>query len=451
MTFAGVIGYLIVLVGFGVTANAIWRRPARGLLVLAALLPFHGLLKVLPHGLVPSFWKEGLILLTLVLAVVGARGRPRGDFHAPWWPAVAALVVFGSLSAVFTAGTLAALPVKITFFYVLLVVICWFAPLTVHDRDRLVTVLMAIGVVNAVYGVVQQMLGTERLVAMGYEYGQEVREAGGMLRSFGTFNQPFPYALMLMLVILIGLSVSLNDPSRLRSKVFFWCMPLLLVGQALSVVRASFIGLITGLVVLGVIRYRVVLYALGGLAVAALPVLLLAPTSITGTIFSTASSQTRADGWKATMGSVVDNPFGKGLGTSGAAAEQLVTDGPHLPESLAVRIDGASAYAFGLPYQPDSYYMKVLVELGPIGLWLFVTFLVVSLLSAVTVSRRAVIPYDGAFAAGVAAVIAASAAASIGATLYEIFPMDAFTWLLLGAVGCIQVTAVGGRSMGVRA
>jgi O-antigen ligase len=432
---------MIVVVVAALIAAAVFivPRPQRGLLLLAALTPLNGLLPIVPVS-VPPWWKEALLLVTLASAAYGARHRMPARLNVPWWPAMAAIFVFGSVSAVLAFGTMGAIPMKITFCYLLVVVVLWLAPFTPSDRDRLVTIVMAVGTLNAVYGVVQQFLGTDRLINLGYQYGLEIRSTGDMLRSFGTFNQPFGYALFLMLTILIGLAVALADPRRRRSQVFFWLLPFLLVGMIVSVVRASYLGLVLGMVFMGVLRYRKALAALGAVLLAVVPAaLLLLPRGTLSTVLSGDSLATRADGWGVTWALIVQHPLGAGLGSAGSAAQKIVTDALQLPDTLASRIDGATAYSLGLPYQPDNYYIKLLVELGPIGLWLFVMFLAAALLSTTKVAQFALTDADSALAVGVGAVLVAAAAASFVSTYLEIFPMDFYTWLLLGAVGCIPL------------
>lgn len=431
---------LVLAVGLLVLGRFVWQRPQVGLLVLAALTPLNGLTALLPDGTVPAFWKEALVAFTFVTAFVTPHRAPHPTIRVPWWPAMAALIVLGSVSAIVAFGELGWLPIKITFFYVAIVVILWRAPFTASDRDRLVTIVFTVGLLNAVYGIAQQLLGVDTLVAFGYQYGQEVRTAGSMLRSFGTFNQPFPYGFYLMMTVLLATAVSLAEPRRVRSRVVFWCLPVLVVGMALSVVRASYIGLVVGLIAVGLIRYRRLLYVLAVGAIVAIPVALITvPRPTLATIFSSESYQTRAQGWSAIWRSITDHPFGQGLGASGSAAEKLVAGTVQLPEHLRVRIDGDTALAFGLPYQPDNYYVKLLIELGPIGLWLFVTFLVSVLASAVYTSRRALTIADSALAAGIGAVVAAAAVASFVSTYLEIFPLDVYMWLLVGTLGCIPL------------
>lgn len=431
------------LVALAAASLFVARRPQRGVLLLAALVPFNGLLVILPEG-VPAWWKEALLLVTVVSAALHARGRPAVRFFVPWWPPVAILVVIGGVSAVLTHGVLGWIPMKITFCYLLVVVALWFAPFDARDRDRLVTIIMAVGVVNACWGIGQQLVGADALVALGYEYGQQVRTVGDSLRSFGTFVQPFGYGLFLMLAILIGLAVSLEDSRRVRNRIFLLLLPVLVIGLAVSVVRASYVGLLIGLLWIGLLRHRRLLGRAAAVALVAVPAfLVIVPSGALATVLSAESLETRAQGWEVTWSMILDRPLGSGLGAAGSAAQKIVTDALQLPESFATRIDGAVAYSLGLPYQPDNYYVKLLVELGPLGLWLFLMFLVAAMMTTVTVARFADRAADRGLALGAGAALAAAALAAMVSTYFEIFPMDFCTWLLLGALGCVPLRSGG--------
>ena len=70
------------------TTAAIYRRPQRGLLILAALTPLHGLLGILPLPGIAAGWKEGLLILTAVCAWLRRARTPvphrRAPLHVPW-------------------------------------------------------------------------------------------------------------------------------------------------------------------------------------------------------------------------------------------------------------------------------------------------------------------------------------------------------------------------------
>ncbi|GAA1479680.1 hypothetical protein GCM10009624_01200 [Gordonia sinesedis] len=440
MTIGSVVLFVIIgLAGLGV-AGAIWQRPQRGILLLAALTPFNGMTVLLPAGMVPAGWKEALLLFTLLVALIRCGSLSVRGLGGGWWPAALALVIFGVVSAFVTFGVDGLVPIKITFIYILVALTIWRAPFTASDRDRLVTIMITVGLINAVYGIAQQFIGVSSLVDLGYVYGNEVRNAGPLLRSFGTFNQPFPYGLFLMVTILVALAVSLNDPHRWRSRLVFWTLPLLIVAMSLSVVRASYLGLVTGLLFMGFVRYRAFLarIALPVVGTVALAVYLL-PSSVLSTFVSSDSYATRSGGWTFVWNTIITHPLGEGLGMTGSAGEKLATGSVQLPETLRDRIDGATAFAYGMPYQPDNYYIKLLFELGPLGLWLFLMILVTGLVTSVRVARRAE-PSDSALAVGIGAVIAAAAAASVVSTYFEIFPLDVYFWMLLGVLAGIPTT-----------
>lgn len=411
-------GGLVLILGL---LRVLLNRPQRGLLLLAALAPLDGLLGLVALPWLDG-WKEALLGLTLLAAVLTVRGRVRTSppVSVPWWPAAAALLVFGSVSALATAGVLGFIAIKITFGYLLVVVVLWLAPFDGRDRDHLVSVVMGLGAFTAVIGLVQQVVGAQFLVDLGYRYDEEVRTAGGLLRSFSTFNQPFPFGLYVMMSLLVGGAVALAEPRRVRNGVFLCLTPVLLAGMGVSIVRASYLGLALGLVWLGVHRYPRAL--VGGTAggVLALPVLALLPPALVAPFLSASSLGQRSEGWTRIVGDVLAHPFGRGLGSSGSAAEGIAA---------------SSVTAFVPTYQPDNYYVKMALELGPVGLWLFILLLASALVSTLRASRL-LTGRDGALALGVSASVLAVAAASTVATYLEIFPLDVYFWLLLGVVGC---------------
>ena len=76
----------------------------------------------------------------------------------------------------------------------------------------------------AAYGILQQVVGPETLVGWGYSFESQIRIAYGHLRSFGTLDEGFGYALLLAFGI---------------AAVFFWvrrgplawgALPILLLG-----------------------------------------------------------------------------------------------------------------------------------------------------------------------------------------------------------------------------
>lgn len=442
LSVASLVAYLVGLAAAGSVLVAIVRRPQNGLLLLAALTPFNGLLIVGRDLGIPAWWKEFLLFVTgfaALVAVLTGRAKPT-NLNVPWWPAVALLMVYGTVSAVNFLGAGGWVTIKIAYFYVGVVIVMWLAPFMQHDRDRLVTIIIAVGAINAVVGIAQQFVGVEFLVRLGYRYGEEVRDAGPMLRSFGTFNQPFPYGLYLMMTILVGLSVSLAAPQRLRSRIFFVLLPILIAGMAVSMVRASYLGLALGLLWIGILKYRKLLVGTAAAGALAIPLgLLLIPADTLAAVFSSNSFTARTSGWDDSWNTMLNNPFGQGLGAVGAAAEKITPELQYITTGLRTHFDAEQALAYGVPYQPDNYYIKLLLEIGPIGLWLFILFIATAFMSSVHVTRNAQSRGDSGLAAGISAFVLVVAIDSVVATYLEIFPIDMYTWLFLGVLGCIPL------------
>ncbi len=433
---------LLVLVHLGL---AVLARPQRGLLVLAALLPFDGLLVVVPGGDSVGAWKEALLLGVLLATFLSpqaarrarsARVLPSG--LAAWLPPLVGLLSIGLVSAVLDGGVVGLIGLKVNFFYALVPLILWRTPFDRAERDRLVTILMATGVATAVFGLAQQVLGAERLNQMGFEYNTNIRFAGGLLRSFSTFTQPFSFALFVTLVLLVCLPVALSDPRRTRNTLFLVATPVLAAGMAASVVRGAYVATLVGLVFLVFWGYRGLVHVLVPGALVAGVVL----SGTLGTAFLSASSLgQRTTGWSLVWERIVGAPLGNGIGVTSSAAEKALELGADRQSVLV--LDGQA-------YQPDNYYVKTLLELGPLGLWLFLLLGAGAVYAAVRASRGSV-GNDRALAAGVGASVLGAAAAATVSTYLEVFPLDFYFWLLLGVLLCYATPSTSTPSPSVRA
>ena len=395
---------------------ALWvaARPQRGVLLLAAFVPFDGLLAIVPTPPFAEGWKEALLIWTIFWTALSVIRKPRTKFPIPEFVGPLVLyVVIGVLSAVYVRGAQALVGLKISYLFAGVLVVLWFRPLDARDRDRLVTILMAVAFVTSIGGLAQQLLGHERLNAMGYEYNTTIRFTSGFLRSFSTFDLPFPFGFFLAMVLLVGIPVALSEPSRLRSLLFFVSAPVLLVALAFTFVRGAWVVLGAGLLYLAVHRYKVLLL---GLPIALLSLAFL-PGQFSSPAFQSQSFNERQVGWLDNIGQVTSDPLGNGIGATGSGAEKT---------REVTQIDS-------IVYQPDNQYFKVLYELGVVGLWFFVMALVASLLY-VRKSEPFLSGSDRAFADGVVANMIGVFAACFVATYFEIFPMDFFFWLLLGVV-----------------
>ncbi|MCU1427141.1 MAG: putative rane protein [Actinomycetia bacterium] len=408
---------LLLAISFPV-AIAIAARPQIGVLLIAALVPYNGLLVIVKHPPFTEGYKEALTIYVLVWSVLNVIGKRRTKERYPRYVApLAFYVLIGIVSAARVGGVNGMVGLKTSFFYLLIPIALWLCPFTKKDRDWLVSIIMVDAFITSLYGLYQQVIGASGLLSLGYQYGTSIRTTGPWLRSFSSFSQHSAFGLFLTMALLIGTSVSLADTKRLRSKLFLLVSPVILLALALTFVRSAWLGLAVGAIYLAIHRYRVLLF----FAPFALVGLLVLPLSFEKGAFYSGSFQERQTSWTQNLNRAA-NPFGNGLGTTGSAAEK----------SLQVKKLTTDFY------QPDNNYYKVLYELGVLGLFFFAMMLIAAFLYTREVEIQ-VAGADQALIIGVSATILAVMIAAYTAVYFEIFPNDVFFWLLLGTVtSCVR-------------
>jgi len=420
-----------------VVALIVFDRPQRGLLLLAAALPFDGLRVALKLPPWSKNWLVAMVVLVLVAAIVARPGvaRPLAGRAAPAWTvAVGGLILLTVASLRLVDPYHVGAGLKVTFQAATLAYVAWRCPLSTKERDWLVSILMGTGAVTAAWGLVQQALGPGQLHDLGYKYNSTIRFSGSFMRSFSTFLQPFPFAYFLMIVVLIGIPIALHDPGRLRNRIFLLLVPLYGVGMLVAVVRGAWIGTALGLLWLGLRRHRILLLGIPVVFV----VLLLGPSTSGSNATHATSGQIRVQNWSDNLYEIGDHPFGIGTGEAGAAAG-----------AINIHKGAARGYQFGgvggdgLAYQPDNQYFLFALELGLAGLWCYILFLVSAFRTSVRASER-VGGEASAFSLGTAAVVLAYAVAGIPSTILEILPVYYF-WLVLGVTSALAPDRKRGR------
>jgi hypothetical protein len=111
--------------------------------------------------------------------------------------------------------------------------------------------------------VAQQVIGPTALNDLGYDYGTAIRTTRRtfLLRSFSTTVQPFPFALYVMAVLLLGVTIALTD-QKLRNGPFVLATPIYLLGILSAFVPVAWLGLAVGMLDIGFKRYRLLLIGL---------------------------------------------------------------------------------------------------------------------------------------------------------------------------------------------
>jgi hypothetical protein len=228
-------------------------------------------------------------------------------------------------------------------------------------------VLAACGV--AAWGLLQQQIGYVRLVEeFGYTYGSQVRQtASGSFRSFGTLDDPFNYA-ALLLISLVVLTVGWRPPR--------WLLPLaalLVAGILVSYVRTSLVLLApVGALVLVQRRQVVSAVALFVACVlgASLVLALVPQTSATqgGTLTFLTTLNGRTDSWSRLLERPAALPAGQGVGEAGTGAARSLRDAAGEPEDeQAAAVSTTESFT---RLNVDSSYLATVYDVGLVGLLL---------------------------------------------------------------------------------
>lgn len=219
--------------------------------------------------------------------------------------------------------------------------------------------LVATCTVVALVGIAQQLAGASRLVEFGWLWNRNVRTIDGFLRSFGTLDEPFAYAALLM----FGLAAILMWAPR--RPIVFAAAGIIAVGLSLSVVRTALL-IVAGLLALFLARHGKTISAAFMLAIVLV-------ASVTFIISQDATEQRvvqggpalfytlngRTEAWRAVFQNGEDIPLGRGVGDVGTAANRAQFDVTQTREQAVSRSKELIV---------DSGYFAVAADVGIVGL-----------------------------------------------------------------------------------
>jgi hypothetical protein len=398
---------LLLLVGLGLFVAVTVAFVATPHIAIAATIPILAVLPaikvlVLPWiGPLKDMIAFAAIAAAAVIVVQAARGGRRipGD--------VWLLVLFGFLFALYVINVGGGLDrdlawahgVRLVSEPLLLLLAGLVLPSPRRTFRWAMASLIATASAVAAIGIFQQLVGGSRLVELGYLWDVHVRTIGGVLRSFGTLDDPFGYAAFL----LFGLCavVMWMRPGRLA----YAAGTLLAVGLALSAVRSAIVILV-GLVALWLARHRrwATAFFLLVLVVSATIVFVISEQAdeqraVQGGPSTYLTVNGRTEAWRIVFENPWQAPFGKGVGEVGTAAERATFD---------VTRDAEEAERTNTVIV-DSGYFATVADVGLVGLvvllllvsrvatlakracerggkagWVALSFLLVLLLDAVT-------------------------------------------------------------------
>lgn len=231
-----------------------------------------------------------------------------------------------------------------------------------HPRRTLrwaLTSMIGTAVAVALVGIVQQLAGPSRLVEFGWLWNVNVRTMNGVLRSFGTLDEPFAYAAVLVFGLVAALMWAPRRP------LTYAAVAVISVGLTLSLVRSA---------ALIAVALLALLLARHGRTVSA--VFMLAIVLVASTTFILSEEATerrvvqggpelyltlngRTSAWQAVFEDAADVPLGRGVGEVGTAANRA---------EFQVTRTRQEALAGSQALVVDSGYFAAAADIGIVGL-----------------------------------------------------------------------------------
>jgi hypothetical protein len=255
--------------------------------------------------------------------------------------------------------------------------------------------LLATCAVVAAYGLLQQWIGIGGLLDLGYEWDREVRDFDGRLRSFGTLDDPFKYAA----ILLFGLAAVLL---WLRRSALAVALGFLLgLGLLFSWVRTAAVVAVVLLALALVSRRRAapaVFLLVAAVGAAGVVGVLSAEATESRTVRAGPSVYLtlngRTDVWQLRLPSATSWVIGRGVGEVGTAADRArVEVSDNADDALAA--EGRQAV--------DSGYFATVADVGALGLVVRIGLFAVLLTAAYRAARRS--DRAGWLALGILAVL----------------------------------------------
>ncbi len=216
----------------------------------------------------------------------------------------------------------------------------------------------------AIYGLKQQFIGFTDFENKYLNSDPEIAGLlfiGGQWRKFSIFSDPgaFSYNMVISSLLCIGLA---TGPLKMYKKVILWLIAFIcLFSMLYSGTRGAFALLPIGIVIFSILKFNKQVLFFSILAAIVLAIVVFMPTS-NGTIYrfqsafrpsEDASFNARKTNQKRIQPFILSHPLGGGLGATGMWGRRFS------PNSMLAK------------FPPDSGYVRVAVEMGWIGLFLF--------------------------------------------------------------------------------
>ncbi|MDW3195129.1 MAG: O-antigen ligase family protein [Cytophagales bacterium] len=308
--------------------------------------------------------------------------------------------------------------------YLMLYFLVWQAMVTSKDSRRLFNFVLFLSAIAGLWGIYQGLFGY-----FGWEMSHVIRTDtihlvfnNGRWRAFGPIGSPAQYGIIMAAMCCLSLNTAFGS-REVRSKVIYLLIGCIcLLAMVFSGTRSSFIIIpIYYFIKVVISRNRKLWVSLvfAGMALGAVAKM---PTSNyhilrIQSVFKASedkSYQIRANNRKMITPWIMKHPIGGGLGSTGVWGQRF------------------SPGTFLANFPPDSGVIRVAVELGWIGLIIFLLIYFIAFLKGVMAYWRMPDSPQKAQVAGMLCMLPPLGVVEIGQEVAGVFPMSLLFWVLLG-------------------
>lgn len=308
--------------------------------------------------------------------------------------------------------------------YLMLYFLVWNSIKDTKDSNRLLNFILFLSAIAGVWGIYQGMFGY-----FGWEMTHVIRTDtihlvfnNGRWRAFGPIGSPAQYGIIMAAMCCLSINTALGT-SCVKSKVgYLFVGVICLMGMVFSGTRSSFIIIPIYYfvkVVIGRDRRLWISLVFAGLA---LVVVAKVPTSNyhilrIQSVFKASedkSYQIRANNRKMITPWIIRHPIGGGLGSTGVWGQRF------------------SPGTFLANFPPDSGIIRVAVELGWVGLIVFLLIYVMSFIKGVMAYWQMPKSPQRTQVAGILCMLPPLGVVELGQEVVGVFPMSLLFWVLLG-------------------
>ncbi len=295
--------------------------------------------------------------------------------------------------------------------------------------SRLVWFWLALLMAEGAYGIFQHHHGLlwQEMAWLLAEGNAKTHILGGYTRVFSTVGDAATFGFLMIMGVLLAFAMALSARGWMRILLALGTLPML-YGMTVSYSRGPVVALAAGALVM-ILASRSWKLGVSLVLVGCLGLGLLAASGNTRFLdrLATATNPTEDASFNVRTGymtlyapEIAKRPFGFGINTSGGGARR-VSGGQSVRKSVV-----------GVP--TDNYYFKVALEMGWVGLGLWLWICGLALVHAYRVYRETVDPQLKAIALGCLSVLAALLVGAFSNDIIAQKPISEFFWLSLGLI-----------------